>query len=548
MNKFFKYIGVGTLALSMGSCNDFLDQYSQDLVVAKSVHDLNELLVGDVYLKSHEVNDGPSQRPLGFINILDDDINVAGTSSKGQVGNKAYRSVVRPLFGYLTWQQDVRYNYGRTASSEDNGTWNTFYQRIAHANSIIDIIDEMPQTTDKDKEVYHRVRGEAHFARAQFYFYLANLYGQPYRPDSAATDLCVPLKLTPEVVHNKDNDTQFKRHSVKEVYEQIVADLLVAEEELTTAPQQARYRLHRASAEAAALLLSRTYLYMQAWDKAEAAAKRVLDSKKHTLTTLSELAASQAFLTPANREVIFSQGANHITVNSERTSLSGDAADLCVSRDLYNLYADEDVRKAKFFAIQSTTDSVGLANKYGRVEVNHISDGMMLRLSEAYLNYAEALAMQGKSSEANATLRTLREQRISHYAPEDYTDSTLVSEIRLERRRELCFEGHRWFDLRRYAVNALYPYSKPIVRAFSSFNDNAVYVTTDLYILPPGDPNYVFAIPHKVLEFDKVAMPQNERVVREAYRDPNSIPTLDDILNDSTSNDSAGGGARGFYF
>lgn len=33
----------------------------------------------------------------------------------------------------------------------------------------------------------------------------------------------------------------------------------------------------------------------------------------------------------------------------------------------------------------------------------------------------------------------------------------LVNLIRDERRRELCFEGHRWFDLRRYAVNPKYP-------------------------------------------------------------------------------------------
>ena len=33
----------------------------------------------------------------------------------------------------------------------------------------------------------------------------------------------------------------------------------------------------------------------------------------------------------------------------------------------------------------------------------------------------------------------------------------LMDFIRTERRKELCFEGHRWFDLRRYAVNPKYP-------------------------------------------------------------------------------------------
>ena len=32
----------------------------------------------------------------------------------------------------------------------------------------------------------------------------------------------------------------------------------------------------------------------------------------------------------------------------------------------------------------------------------------------------------------------------------------LIEFIRRERQKELCFEGHRWFDLRRYAVNSVH--------------------------------------------------------------------------------------------
>ena len=56
MKQYIFSLGLGLLALTTVSCNDFLDQYSQDLVVAKSVTDLNELLIGDVYLRSHEVD------------------------------------------------------------------------------------------------------------------------------------------------------------------------------------------------------------------------------------------------------------------------------------------------------------------------------------------------------------------------------------------------------------------------------------------------------------------------------------------------------------
>ncbi|MCQ4905837.1 RagB/SusD family nutrient uptake outer membrane protein, partial [Odoribacter splanchnicus] len=35
---------------------------------------------------------------------------------------------------------------------------------------------------------------------------------------------------------------------------------------------------------------------------------------------------------------------------------------------------------------------------------------------------------------------------------------------------ELCFEGHSWFDLRRYAVCEKKPYSKQIRHAFNVYD------------------------------------------------------------------------------
>ena len=110
MKQYIFSLGLGLLALTTVSCDDFLDQYSQDLVVAKSVTDLNELLVGDVYIRSHEVNKGMNAGVYGFVNALDDDINTTGTSQQGNIANTAWTNTLAPLYGYFTWQQDVRYN------------------------------------------------------------------------------------------------------------------------------------------------------------------------------------------------------------------------------------------------------------------------------------------------------------------------------------------------------------------------------------------------------------------------------------------------------
>ena len=526
MNHKFSTLALALSLLGTTSCNDFLDQYSQDRVVAKTVQDLDELLVGDVYLKSYVVNKGVSAGTYGFVNILDDDINTTGTSQQGNVGNTAWTHTVAPMYGFFTWQQDVRYNYGRTNKLNDDATLKTLYTRINNVNNIVDLIDDMPHATQEDAALYHRVKGEALFARSQFYFTLANLYGRPYRLDSAAVDLCVPLKLTSYVEHNKDQKTQFSRATNAEVYAQVAKDLETAASELTVSPQPDRFRLHRASAEAANLLLSRVYLYMQRWSDAEKAARRVVESPRAKLATIASLQSGQPFLTRNNAEILFTQGANYLAASDRNTSLTGAPADYCVAQELYDLFSEFDARRNAFFSKNSLSDSLGLTNKYERTtEANHISDGFTLRTAEAYLNLAEALVMQGKEAEANSVLHQLQRQRIDDKL-DDKIGEELVNEIRNERRRELCFEGHRWFDLRRYSVLEKYPLHKTIVHAFNAYTEQNSFLTTHLFTLPSGDAAYTFSLPESVVSFDKIPMPNNIRPERVEVKKPRELPEL----------------------
>ena len=92
----------------------------------------------------------------------------------------------------------------------------------------------------------------------------------------------------------------------------------------------------------------------------------------------------------------------------------------------------------------------------------------------------------------------------------------MVEEIRLERRRELCMEGHRWFDLRRYAVCEKYPFSKSIRHDFNVYDDyQYAWERVDTYVLNENDPAYVMQLPKSVLEYDEEQMPENPRNKRE---------------------------------
>ena len=80
---------------------------------------------------------------------------------------------------------------------------------------------------------------------------------------------------------------------------------------------------------------------------------------------------------------------------------------------------------------------------------------LSFRIAEAYLNYAEAAAMNKAEGDAITAMHTLLEKRyVAGNAPSfsGLTGEALITKIREERRKELCYEGQRWFDLRRYGM------------------------------------------------------------------------------------------------
>ena len=126
------------------------------------------------------------------------------------------------------------------------------------------------------------------------------------------------------------------------------------------------------------------------------------------------------------------------------------------------------------------------------------------RLAEAYLNLAEAAAMDGDETTALKALNDLREKRFTPGAPDvevsGLTGSALVDKIRQERRLELCFEFHRWFDLRRYGM----PSIKHV------WNDGKGPVE---YVLQEKDPGYTLPIP-------EVVMNQNRALIQNKLASP----------------------------
>ena len=134
-----------------------------------------------------------------------------------------------------------------------------------------------------------------------------------------------------------------------------------------------------------------------------------------------------------------------------------------------------------------------------------------IRTAELYLNRAEVYVRKFmETGEGNfrtlalADLNKLRENRYdtrtTAYEEVDIKDADELWQFyQEERRRELSFEGHRWFDLRRYGMPEL-------SHVYFVKTGEAETITT----LREGDPRYVLPIPQVALDRNPY-LEQNKR-------------------------------------
>ena len=123
-----------------------------------------------------------------------------------------------------------------------------------------------------------------------------------------------------------------------------------------------------------------------------------------------------------------------------------------------------------------------------------------MRVAELYLNRAEAnmrrYLQNGEERlrvSALTDLNFLRSSRYDtrnvEYKDVDYSGDDLLTFYKEERRRELAFEDHRWFDLRRYGM--------PEITHVYQGSESEIPAT---YVLPQGSDRYVLPIPRSVLD------------------------------------------------
>ena len=363
-----------------------------------------------------------------------------------------------------------------------NTTWDLMtnaYIVNNRANRIIESIDNLPDGDQKNNFL-----GEAKAVRSFVMFDLLRLYSKmPTQSADALESLGMP------VVETTDPNVEKVRPTVQTTLDFITSELEEARGLIADDNGNSRFDLDAVNA-----LLSRVYLYAGQYELAVERANLVQEST----ATFGEFSDIWTDSNAAGVILKINQDRNldgvAIGVEWSQSAESGIIPEYAVSKELANLYQPTDVRSDAY--IDQLPDANG--NLYNAItkffgeagQQNGIVDPKLIRKAEVLLNKAESQYRSTNFSDAQAlqTLDELRSERYANFSSPNETGQNLLDAILLERRLELAFEGHRFFDMKRL--------NKPIKRSSTEGEfDDGGGTPTSFTELPASSPKFQLPIP-----------------------------------------------------
>lgn len=416
----FKYITLGAVLIGITSCgNDWLNlEPSTSIPTDTSIKVLSdiEFTLNGIYSQMQS-SDAYSGRLIYYGDATGDDMQAVSSTKR--------------CANY--------YRFNWTKDSGPSTHWSILYSIITSCNVILNKIDDIP--FDEDETDYRNdLKGQALAIRGLAYFDLTRIFGYPYTKDNGAS-MGVPI-----ILEETDRFNKPSRATVAQCYERITKDLddawpLLSEE----------FNKGKINRWAAMTLLSRAYLYMdkapEALDMAEKAIKGA-ESNGYALWTNEEYPTAWSNDASATHpgEVLF-EIVNETTDSPGKESMgylsSKDGYDdICITVSFYHLLQqDPDDVRLKLLVFDGS--KYAYVNKYQPQEGENITDANipLVRLSEAYLNAAEAAVKTNNNDKAIPIVQ--RANPNNSVAEEQIT----LDRVLTERRKEMVDEGHRMFDV-----------------------------------------------------------------------------------------------------
>lgn len=430
MKKIYILILIPVLFLS---CENFLDVKPTGTIIPSTVEDFGKLL-NNVKIGGHDSDNVP-YGTLQNVLFMDPDYYMPGQHHSG-----IWQPVRRKQYNWEEHPFEVQ---------EQDEDWNLKYQFINVYNQIINEVDaaELGNVPESKRAL---VKGEALAQRAFDLFFLVNEYAKHYSA-STLDEPAIPMPLTSDLA------AKLPRSTVKEVYDQILEDILAAKKLLQdTEPviMAANFRPGVASINA---FLGELYLYMGDFPNAEKYADEALASYNYVYD-FNELDHN----TPGDPWSAFNNNSEFRYVTDVKSNYWSrrhwtwfyDPAPL-FHPDLSALY--NQLTDRRFYLMAGDYTYYDPGNSVGPDFVfvrDFAATNAGMSVPRSMLTSAEAKARNGDGAGAIARLNELAVYRYtSRESTFTYTnDADALQESKDERRRELVNTGNHWFDLQRYYV------------------------------------------------------------------------------------------------
>lgn len=409
-----KYISLlGLLLIAFSSCKKLDDVNPTDTIdpskAFRNVKDLDLGLLGAYAYLDYSL--------MGSNAIVSDEITVPDENTVSNT--EAYR-----------WL----YNSG---SGSVTSAFDDYYVVIDRLNRVLSAIPNV-EVTGSDLALKQRYQGELLALRAYSHLELLRAYASSY--DNAA--LGVPY-MKASIISYPARD-QFEA-----VVANIKADLQEAKN-LIPASFADRTRITRT---AVAAIQARTALYERNWAEALSYSTEVINALP--LATRTQFA--DIWTDKSEAEVIWKlkRVGSDSRIGAFFFRETGGIVLYAPSFELINSFDQtNDIRYSAYITYspnRGAGKSSYLVKKYigGDATAPGRADVKLFRTAEMYLIRAEAQAELNPTT-PDTDLNALRAARIQGYAGETFTSKdALITAIYQERFKELAFEGHRFFDLKR---------------------------------------------------------------------------------------------------
>lgn len=336
--------------------------------------------------------------------------------------------------------------------------WSYNYFTIHRANTVLEYLDVI-----EDADLKVQLEGEAKFMRALCHFNLVRLFEN--------------IPYVEGIILAAESST-IEQDSESTVYAKIVADL---QDAISLLPNRSDIAEGRATYGAAQALLGKVYLTTGDYSLAQTAFETVISTGDYSLMS----SYYDIFYTEMNSETIFSvQYESDDSDNSQDFSYEftvlGVAGGINIPTD--NLIAEfveaDSVRFETCISADSSVVAKFLTSSSDETLCGN--DWIVMRYADILLMYVEAVMAGGTSTTDVTAVGYFNDVRIRAGLIADVDSEITSDELLSERRLEFAFENSRWFDLKRFDVQA------NVLDAFA-ITEGFTYESTDL-ILPI--PNY----------------------------------------------------------